>query len=197
MLTLNACGFEPIHAKPEEGSKRAELLQMLRNITLKAPETREGNVLAAELDELLNPKREQVSKEYQLTMNLSSSEQDLVILGDATASRKRINMASSYELKRIADNKLIDSGTITYNNSYAVQDDANFAAYTVRENIEFRALTELAERYKLRMAGVFAELSLPPELRKKEEKKEDRFDKLRERDADLRSRGMLPELNAQ
>lgn len=195
LLTASACGFEPIHAAPKAGDTRSELLQLIRNIALNGPNTHEGNLLVAELEDLLNPNHEQVGKDFLLKMDINTSEQDLVILGDATASRKRVNVISEYTLTRISDNQLLDSGSVTYNNSYAVQDDANFAAYTVRQDIRKRALTELAERYKLRMVGVFAELSLPAELRQdKQEQERDRFDALRARDANLPSRGALPRL---
>ena len=52
---MTACGFQPIHATFEQGDERAELLNMLAHIELSGPETREGNVLVAELEDLLNP----------------------------------------------------------------------------------------------------------------------------------------------
>ena len=89
-----------------------------------------------------------------------------MILEDATSSRKRINLTSPYTLTRIADGKVVDSGNIAYNGSYAVQDDANFAAFTVKRDVRLRALTELAERYKARMVGVFSAFANPEAMAK-------------------------------
>lgn len=194
---LSACGFQPIHAKRNASDPLSGSLVLLENIELRAPNTLEGNRLKAELSDLLNPQGNVVTKDYVLTMDIQTVEQDLVILSDATASRRQVVLTSPYILTRIADSEPLSSGSISYTGSYAAQDNSNYAAFTVQRDIETRALTELAERYKLRLAGLFAEFSLPAEMRQKDEALKTDADRLRERDADLPTRGALPEVIAQ
>ncbi len=153
LLWLTACGFTPVHG---ERATQSTPLAGLSQIAIHAPNTLHGNLFEAELSDLLNPEGQPDAPLYDLYVTLTTASEDLVILQDATAARQRIIYSAPFELKRRRDGAIVESGTVNYNNSLTALNDANFAVYTYEKDIRRRSMKELAERYKLRLAGALA-----------------------------------------
>lgn len=145
---LGGCGFHPLQAR----SGAVDLASILVTVDT----TRHGQLLEAAITDAINPDHRQQSKQYQLSITISQTEVRLFINPDGTSARSDIPLASTYTLKRLADQEIIDSGTITRVSSYNTSQSADYASYVSIQDARKRAILELAQSYKLRLANMMA-----------------------------------------
>jgi LPS-assembly lipoprotein len=149
ILLLTACGFEPVYAK-REGAVAAELAA----VDIHTDSSRKGQLLQAEIKDLLNPRRESQPPEYRLNITTTENISALFIKPDGTASRGDINLVSTYTLVRLSDDKVIDSGNITRISSFNTSENADYATYVAEQDARMRGILELARDYAFRISNV-------------------------------------------
>lgn len=156
-LALAACGFQPLHGQAYRQQHAIDLSAM----TVDVDHTRRGQLLEAEIEDAVNPDFEQAKKLYRLDITMKDYDTPLFINPDGTSARGDIEVHSEYKLRRIADGKLVGKGTIRRTSSYNTSDQASegYASYVSVEDAKKRAVMELAQDYKLRMANLLAKLS--------------------------------------
>ncbi len=139
------CGFRPLYAE-RDGAQAA-----LAAIGIAPIEHRAGQRLRNLLLERLNPAGEPGRPRYALDVRLAERRQDLAIRKDATATRANLVLTATYRLERRADGETLLRGEARSTNSYNIVDNP-FAALAAERDARIRAVRELAETLKLRLA---------------------------------------------
>ena len=131
----------------------------LTNVRIETDRSRLGQLLKAEIEDQANPDSDPVEKLYVL--HIASPERDvaLFINPDGTSSRGDLVYATSYTLTRVADGKLITQGNIQRISSYNSSVSADYASFVSQADARKRAVLELAQDYKLRLANVMTALN--------------------------------------
>lgn len=148
---LAACGFRPLYGTSSAGESAAEELAAVRIAPL---QERSGQILHNLLRDRLNPYGQPTQPRYQLAITVSQVSEETGIRRDETASRAILTLYASYVL---ADNdgQTLTEGLARSTSAYNIL-DSSYASTVARQDAEERALTELAEDLKLRLASYFA-----------------------------------------
>lgn len=156
-LLVTACGFQPLHSQ----AYRAQQAIDLSSLVVQVDTDRRGQLLEAEIADAVNPDYQPAQKLYLLDIDLTETDIPLFINPDGTSARGDIRLSSTYRLHRIADNMLVDKGSISRISSYNTSDQAaeGYASFVSLEDAKQRAVLELAQDYKLRMANLLSKLS--------------------------------------
>ena len=157
ITTLSACGFEPMHGRAyQEQTLSGELAA----IEVHTPSGILGELLRAEIEDAVNPEYRNVAPRYRLDIKIVEQDIPLFIRLDGTSNRGDILYTSDYTLVRISDNTVLHKGSLKRVSSYNSSDvAANYSAYVSKEDAKKRAVLELAQDYKLRLANLSARLS--------------------------------------
>jgi LPS-assembly lipoprotein len=153
LLLQSACGFEPVYANRSEDYETSD---MLAAIAIETPPGREGELLRAELYDLLNPESSGASPDFALKAALEMQYEPFIIEPDGTASRFRITFVSPFSLSRIADNTVVGRGTIRRQVSYNVSENDDYSTFVAQQDAVRRGLAELAEDYKMRLGALMS-----------------------------------------
>jgi LPS-assembly lipoprotein len=154
LFVLNACGFEPVHAKrTSQGATQGGLEQIQ---VVVQDDSRLGQLLKAELEDQLNPDYLPAQKTHILTISLTESIIGAFINPDGTASRNNVNYVTNYALTPVGETASIAKGSISRVSSYNVSERADYATYVSEQDAKKRAILEIARAYKLRLANVLA-----------------------------------------
>lgn len=169
MLCMAACGFQPLQGQAYRSSLTADLSSIAVSVSgssLNNGNTnavtiprRYGELLKAEIEDSVNPKAAQSTKQFDLTISFTESDISLFVNPDGTASRGNLDYLTSYSLRRIVDGKVVASGSIRRVSSYNSSPTADFASYISIEDARKRAMQELAQDYKLRLAALLPTLN--------------------------------------
>lgn len=148
---LAACGFRPLYGTDSAGSSVADQLAMVRIAPLRE---RNGQILHNLLRDRLNPYGQPVEPAYQLSITVSQVAEETGIRRDETASRAVLTLYASYSLQD-AQGAVLTQGLARSSSGYNIL-DSSYASSVARRDAEERALTELAEDLKLRLASYFS-----------------------------------------
>jgi hypothetical protein len=157
LLLLTACGFQPLEGRSYRESNAT-------NISMVQIETARDHypqLLKAEIEDQINPDYQHVEKLYRMNITFTETDIALFINPDGTSSRGDFQYSSKYTLTRIADSKVITSGTMMRVSSYNTSLNADYASYVSREDARKRGILELAQDYKLRLANLISTLNHP------------------------------------
>jgi hypothetical protein len=156
LMALCACGFEPMHGRAyQERSISGDLAA----IRVDTPTGILGELLRAEIEDAVNPEYHNVVPRYKIQIELIEQDIPLFVNIDGTANRGEIRYVSSYRLMRLADNTVVHTGVLRREGSYNSSQTADYAAYVSKEDAKKRAILELAQDYKLRLANLSARLA--------------------------------------
>lgn len=149
-LLLSACGFQPLYGRhAPSGAPMAGV-----KIQTSAVVGREAQELKSDLEDRLDPDGARSGPvEYQLNAALIVTKSAIVIAPDGTVQRYNIILESPYELIRIADGKKVTSGKLRHVTSYNNVNQAYFSTYVSEADVIRRAITELSEVYRQRLAA--------------------------------------------
>lgn len=150
LLALAACGFRPVHGRDYQ----AEQSDHLASIAVVVDNTRQGQLLKAEIERGVNPDYTRAEKLYTLSIQLSEQDLYLFINPDGTAGRGDVQFTSTYTLTRNLDGKVIKAGRLNRVSSYNISETADYATYVSEEDARKRGVVELAQDYKLRLANL-------------------------------------------
>ena len=177
-LLLACCGFQPLHGQEYRSTLSVDLSSItinvmpptmsssaitggsLTNASTSIPR-RYGELLKAEIQDRVNPMN--TAGEKLFTMNISYTETDLpmFVQPDGTATRGNMIYASKYTITRNLDGKVVSSGGLQSTSSYNTSPTAQYASYVSIEDARKRAVLDLAETYKLRLAALLPTLNSP------------------------------------
>jgi hypothetical protein len=152
LLFLTSCGFQPLHGRDYRDNQAIDL----SSIIVTVDPTRSGQLLEAEIKDVINPTFERREKLYTLKIKILQSEERLFINPDGSSGRSDIPVTSSYTLARLIDGQVLDAGAITRVSSYNTSQTADYSSYVSLQDAKKRAIIELAQSYKLRLSNVLA-----------------------------------------
>jgi hypothetical protein len=152
---LSACGFEPIHGQ----HFRSQLENDLSTVIIEAGNGRFEQLLATEIEEGVNPRALASRKLFRLNIGLEETTIPLFINPDGTSGRGDIIYTSRYTLTSLTDGSTLHSGELTRVSSFNASQNADYASHVSTEDARKRAILELAEAYRLRLADVLPQLN--------------------------------------
>lgn len=156
LIALSACGFEPLHGRTQH---ERTITGELAAIKVQTPSGIMGELLRAEIEDGVNPEYDNVQPRYRLQVDLIEQDIPLFINIDGTANRGEIRYTSHYVLVRLADNVILNQGKVSRVSSYNSSQTADYAAFVSKEDAKKRAILELAQDYKLRLANLSARIN--------------------------------------
>ena len=172
-LTLAGCGFQALHGKQYREKLAVDLSSLSVDVdgtssssssystaSMTIPR-RYGELLKAEIQDQVNPTGQRSEKLFNVAISFTESDNALFVNPDGTASRGNLVYYSTYAITRRADMKVVASGNITRTSSYNTSPTADYASYVSIEDARKRAMMELAEDYKLRLAALLPTLNNP------------------------------------
>jgi len=135
LFLLTACGFKPVHddTKPSMTSVYVSPIDKTRN----------GQLLKAELEDLLNPSRLSADAKYILDISYDYNVEGLGITSNRIASRYNIVLTTSYTLTEAATGNEVLNGQETAITSYN-RVDSEFAIFVSKQNAINHALRQVA-----------------------------------------------------
>ncbi len=151
-LALSSCGFRPLYGEDEAGSSTFDSLE---TIQIAALPDRTGQQLHNLLRDRINPRGQPISPEYVLRIRLSETTESLAIAQDETATRANLRLSANFTLTQVGSNEVVMSGNARSSNSYNIV-DSQYATYVSQNDARDRALRELSEDIRLRLASYFA-----------------------------------------
>ena len=147
LLPLGGCGFRPLYAEREE-TREDPALAAIKVLPIK---DRIGQMLEMALRESFNPRGIAVDTRYTLSVVLSVSRFDLGIQRDATATRGRVDVYATIELKEAQGGKGVYNSRAQSTSSFNILDDA-YAAQVAEDDARARTVRDLADEIRTRMA---------------------------------------------
>jgi len=159
-LALSACGFKAMYADHDGvgGMATSDLVvTQLSQVDVRPIAERRGMVLRQQLSEKLHPGG-MGSTRYDLQVRLASRTQELGVRKDSTTSRANLILSANYILwdgtKRLTRDRV--RATVSYN----ILDD-QYATIASERNAEARALKQISDEIRVRLAVYFERLTKP------------------------------------
>lgn len=147
-LTLGGCGgFIPLYAAQGVSTRMAA-------IEVSRPDGRTGFLMGQYLDDELAKDRNQAPV-YRLVLKTQETRIPRGIRVDNVASRYEVDVATTYTLVEIATRKIVTSGLVKINVTYASADQP-YAGIAAEQDGQQRAAEQSAERIRLELATYFA-----------------------------------------
>jgi LPS-assembly lipoprotein len=153
-LLLSACGFSPIYGPH---GNAAPVTKALGNVAIANMPDRQGQQLRNHLIDRMYFSGRPERPDATLDVTLRSTETDLGIQKDATASRRELNMWADYTL-RDNDGKQLLKGRAHSVVSFSKL-SAQYGTLAAEQNATDRALKEVGEQIVNRLSLYYAEKS--------------------------------------
>ena len=153
-LLLSACGFSPIYGSHDNG---APVASALGNVQIANIPDRQGQQLRNHLIDRMHASGRPEHTDAKLEVALRSTEADLGIQKDATATRRELNMWADYTL-RDSEGKQLVKGSAHSVVSYSKL-SAQYGTVAAEQNAIDRALKEVGEQIVNRLSLYYAETS--------------------------------------
>ena len=154
-LLLSACGFSPIYGSHGSGSEPVD--KALSNVAIASIPDRQGQMLRNHLIDRMYFSGRPAHPDATLNVSIRSTESDLGIQKDATASRRELNMWADYTLKA-DDGRQLLKGSAHSVVSFSKL-DAQYGTVAAQQNATERALNEMGEQIVNRLSLYYAEAS--------------------------------------
>jgi len=154
LLSLAGCGFHPMYGPGIDG-KPSKVVASLNNVSIENIPDRNGQILRNFLVDRMYGAKRPDRPAYRLKVSIQSSEEDLGILANATATRALLNMYGKYVLLD-ANGKELLRGTA---HSVAGFDrlDQMYGTVAARKDAHERSLKEVSEQIVNSLTLYFSE----------------------------------------
>lgn len=153
-LVLSGCGFQPLYARGDNGLAVTDQLAATR---VQPIQDRVGQQLHNLLRDRLNPLGQPAKPRYRLTIALTERTQSLSIRRDATATRANLTMTVVFTLTDYTGGDVLYRGNAVSINSYDILElEQQFSTMTSEGDARTRALQDISEDVRLRLAGYFS-----------------------------------------
>lgn len=157
LLSLGACGFQPVYGTRGDGARQSAVTQNLAAIEISPIADRAGQLLRNALRDKLTPKGTPAGARYRLDVGLNESRSDLVILKDATSTFSKVRFTADFVLVDLQSGQPVHRGqaesTTTFNRV-----DSDFAILAAEKDARRRAADEISEDIRLRLGLYFNRL---------------------------------------
>ena len=151
-LALAGCGFEPLYGRGGDGG--GAVTEELSSILVFPIADRTGQQMHNMLRDGLTPLGQPAEPQFGLRVRLTETLVDLGIREDATATRANLTMKADYSLVDWQDKAVLFRGRSNSTNSYDIL-DSQFATQVAEEDARKRALQQLSDEVKVRLAVYF------------------------------------------
>jgi LPS-assembly lipoprotein len=141
LLSLGACGFEPIYAYKERGLVRDQLEQ----VKIKSIPDRLGHELHNNLSDILTPRGSSGQPVWELSVRLTESTQKISLKQTSFSTRANLNVIASYDLINLQDQQVKKfTGKSTAISSYNILDSdyANLIAIRDAQSSAVKSLSK-------------------------------------------------------
>lgn len=149
LISLAACGFEPLHRVSEQGSA----MQSLAAIRIEPIADRSGQVLRNYLLDRITPRGAPSRPEYVLRIRLQEPRQTLALRRDDVISRVSYSATAVFELID-ASGRQVFSGNSNYSTDYEVT-NSEFATMISAQNARDRVLELVGDDIRTQLAAYF------------------------------------------
>lgn len=152
LFSLQGCGFQPLYGGRDDpgGAVTTEMADIL----VMPIADRTGQQMHNMLRDNLTPLGQPAEPQYGLRVRLIETTEDLGIRKDATATRANLTMRADYNLIDWQDKSVLFEGRSSSTNSYDIL-DSEYATQVAEEDARKRALQQLSEEMKIRLAIYF------------------------------------------
>jgi LPS-assembly lipoprotein len=154
-LVLPGCGFRPLYG---ERANAPRISRQLADIGIDVIPNRPGQILRNELLDRISPQGTPAQPAFLLGVQLSEFRQDLAVRRDETATRTNVILSAQFALRRAFDNQVVHGGIAVVRNSFDLLEN-KFATLAAEEDARARALRQLAEEIRTRLAIYFERTS--------------------------------------
>lgn len=156
VLLTASCGFRPLYAPSGTGTAGEQVFafDVFRKIEIGLIKDREGQFFRNKMIELLHPSGRARVVEYDLSTKLTESKTDLAVRQSSDATRANLTMTADYTLISRADGTRTASGTVKSTSGYNIF-DSEFQTLSAEKSARERALNDLAQQLRLRLATEF------------------------------------------
>ncbi|MFQ6019119.1 MAG: LPS assembly lipoprotein LptE [Kiloniellaceae bacterium] len=153
-LAVAGCGFQPLYGRAGPTGETATT--ELAAVRIAPLADRIGQKMHNLLRDRLNPRGQPRDPAYLLQVGLTETRKELGIRKDETATRANLILTASFTLREMASNRPLLHGSATSINSYNILDN-QFATAVSEDNARTRALRELSDDIRTRLAVFFAQ----------------------------------------
>ncbi len=155
MLTLTACGFEPMAGK-RAGDARVGT--QLAGIEVAPVPGAIGLQFRTSLEDLINPGETIAgAPQYRLRVALNPTTTPAIVAPDGSTLRYNMQLNSTYTLTRLSDGKQIREGAIRRIGAFNSVPNQYFSSFVSEQDALKRLSIALAEEYRFRLASILAE----------------------------------------
>ncbi len=151
VLVLGGCGFRPLYGTHGAASS-PQVTQALATVSVLPVPNRQGMKLSQVLNEQLRPRGVTTGDVYDLEVGLSERIDELGIRKDATSSRANFVLTAEFYLRE--NGRRIFGDQVQSIVSYNILDD-QYATVSSQANAEDRAIQQIGEQMKTRLAIYF------------------------------------------
>lgn len=146
-LILSGCGFQPLYGVHSDG----QVIEDLSFVNVAPMADRIGQQLHNELERLLHPNGKAPRARYRLSAELTESKSSLAVKKSAFATRANLKVTATYRLQQAysGEQRFSSSNSITV--SYNIF-DSQFATLMAEKDARKRAIRELAQEIRIRLA---------------------------------------------
>ncbi len=162
-LLVAGCGFRPLYAPPAEGSgpETVYAFQAFRAMEIGPINDRDGQYLRSRLTRLFHPKgRDRVSR-YELDISLVEGETSLAVKKSAVATRANLTVESRFSVVDLQAGDVVFSSTASVVSGFNIF-ESEFQTLSARDGARRRALDELSQEIRIRLATFFTRPSESP-----------------------------------
>lgn len=152
-LLLAGCGFTPIYGA--HGNTNEPVSRALSRVAIASIPDRQGQLLRNHLIDRMYFSGRPARPEATLNVALRSTETDLGIQKDATASRRQLNVWTDYTLSDMGGKQLLKGRAHSVVSFSKL--DAQYGTLSAEQNATERALNEVGEQIVNRLSLYYAE----------------------------------------
>lgn len=150
-MVLGACGYKPLYGSQ---SVAPHVERRLASIYVAPIKDRAGQMMRLALKKRLSPTADGLENVYTLNITLSESLAKLAVEESGFTTRANLKLHTSFKLFRSADQALIFEGKVKTVSSYN-ELSSDFATKAAQDDARQRAITDLADTLRTRLATFF------------------------------------------
>jgi LPS-assembly lipoprotein len=147
LLSLSACGFQPLYAEHGEASAADQLAA----VRIEPIPNRNGQLLYNALRDGMNPLGRPASPDYVLRITVDETSEELALRTDETATRVNVTLNAAFALYPADAKEAIFKGVSRTTTAYNVL-ASPYATLTSSEDARARALDDIAREIRSRVA---------------------------------------------
>jgi LPS-assembly lipoprotein len=152
-LAVAGCGFKPMYGDNATATSGPVSAKM-ESIDIRPIPDRLGQVVRNELVDAIAPQGPSGTPVYELALKVGEEREDVGLRQNASATRANYRMSAKFELREIASDKVVLTGTTWAETAFdIVQQD--YPTVIAQQDAQEKLAAELAEEIKTRIAVFF------------------------------------------